>query len=128
MGETQMQGFEVIFFRKADGSCPVEDFLSSLDEKMRAKIIMAAVLLERNGPQLREPYSKALGDGIFELRAKQGNNITRVLYFFCIGKQIILTNGFTKKTAKTPPSEIVTAKKYRAEFLVRKENSNERSQ
>ena len=121
-----MQAYEVNFFRKADGSCPVQEFLDSLDIKMRAKLLMSASLLETNGPQLREPYSKPLGDGIFEIRAQQGNNITRVLYFFFIGKQIILINGFTKKTQKTPLSEIRTAKKYRAEYLERKEKENER--
>ncbi len=45
-------------------------------------------------------------DGIFELRAQQGSDITRVLYFFQIGNKAYLTNGFTKKTQKTPPSEI----------------------
>ena len=79
-------------------------------------------LLEENGPQLREPYSKHLEDGIFELRAKQGSDITRVLYFFFVGKKIVLTNGFTKKTQKTPRAEITTAKKYRAEYIERKEN------
>ena len=37
---------------------------------------------------------------------KQGSNITRVLYFFYIGKKIIATNGFVKKTQKTPPKEL----------------------
>lgn len=60
--------------------------------------------------------------GIFEIRAKQGNNITRVLYFFVIGRKIILTNGFTKKTQKTPPGEIELSKKYRSEYEQRKEN------
>lgn len=68
-------------------------------------------------PNFSEPYSKPLGDGIFEIRAKQGNNITRTLYFFYDGKQIILTNGFVKKTQKTPSAEIQRAKKYRAEYL-----------
>lgn len=120
-----MQDFEVVFFRKDDGSCPIEDFLSSLDVKMRAKLLMEVSLLEANGPYLREPYSKALGDGIFEIRARQGSNITRALYFFFVGKQIVLTNGFTKKTQKTPRSEIATAQKYRAEYLKRRENDNE---
>ena len=73
------------------------------------------------GNNLREPYSKSLGDGIFEIRAKQGTDITRVLYFFVIGKKVILTNGFVKKTQKTPPQEIETAKKYRTEYEQRKE-------
>lgn len=120
-----MQGFEVNFFRKENGDCPIEEFLSSLDGKMRAKLLVGVALLEKNGPQLREPYSKHLGDGIFEIRAKQGNNITRALYFFFVGKQIILTNGFTKKTQKTPLAEIAAAKKYRAEFLERNRKGND---
>ena len=89
-----MQNFEVVFFKKENGSCPVEKFLNSLDVKMRAKLLRTISLLEKNGSQLREPYSKSLGDGIFEIRTKQGNDITRVLYFFFLGKKIILTNGF----------------------------------
>lgn len=55
------------------------------------------------------------------MRAKVGSDISRVLYFFVIGKQIILTNGFIKKTQKTPKSEIELAKKYRNEYLNREE-------
>lgn len=119
--EDKMREYDVDFFIKENGDCPVREFLASLDKKMRAKLLMDIDLLEENGPLLREPYSKHLDDGIFEIRVKQGSDITRVLYFFFVGKKIILTNGFTKKTQKTPQSEIATAKKYRAEYLERKE-------
>lgn len=88
---------------------------------MRVKVMAEVQLLKQNGPLLREPYSKPLGEGLFELRTKQGSDITRVLYFFFDGHQIVMTNGFVKKTAKTPPSEIETAKRYRSEYLSRKE-------
>lgn len=117
-----MQAFEVLFYRKEDGSEPAKDFILSLDKKMRAKILLSVDLLGDNGHLLREPYSKPLGDGIFELRAKIGSDISRVLYFFFVGRKVILTNGFIKKTSKTPVTEINLAKKYRAEFLGRKEN------
>ena len=42
---------------------------------------------------------------------------------FVVGKKVILTNGFIKKTQKTPASEITLAKQYRADYLARKENS-----
>ena len=71
---------------------------------MRAKMFGMIELLQEKGNKLREPYSKHLDDGIFELRCKVGNDITRVLYFFYYEGQIILTNGFVKKTQKTPPS------------------------
>ena len=58
-------------------------------------------------------------DGIFEIRCKVGNNISRVLYFFYFEGKIILTNGFVKKTQTTPTEEIKLAKKYRADFKER---------
>lgn len=63
------------------------------------------------------PYSDHLVDEIFEIRAKVGSDLARVLYFFVIGKKIVLTNGFIKKTQKTPKNEIESAKKYRNDFL-----------
>ena len=90
---------------------------------MRAKVLRTVSLLGDSGPGLREPYSKPLDDGIFEIRTKFGSDITRVLYFFVVGKKVILTNGFIKKTQKTPASEITLAKQYRADYLARKENS-----
>ena len=104
-----MQTYDIIFYDKPDGTEPVKEFLLSLDKKMRAKLLMEITLLADNGPQLREPYSKHLDDGIFELRAKTGTDISRVLYFFLIGRRIILTNGFIKKTQRTPEREIERA-------------------
>ena len=90
---------------------------------MQAKIYMLLQLLSENGNNMREPYSKHLDDGIFELRAKVGSDISRVLYFFYVRHRIIVTNGFVKKTQKTPKSEIEKAKEYRKEYLERKEDS-----
>ena len=115
-----MQKFDVDFYKKNDGSCPVIEFLNGLDVKMRAKIMRMLKLLEQNGSDLREPYSKFLKDGIFELRIKQGTDIVRVLYFFMIGHRIIITNGFVKKSQRTPRSEIELAKKYKKEYMSRK--------
>lgn len=120
-----MDHFKVIFYRQEDGTEPVKDFILSLDKKMRAKVMKELKMLSRNGPELREPYSKPLEDGIFELRAQFGSDITRVLYFFFVGRRIILTNGFVKKTQKTPPEEIDRAKRCRSDYLKRKENSDD---
>ena len=56
-------------------------------------MIRTIVMLQKNGYELREPYSKMLNDGILELRAKVGSDISRVLYFFIVGKKVVLTNG-----------------------------------
>ncbi len=115
---------EICFYQTANGSEPVIDFLNSLDDKMRAKMIRAIDLLEIHGSRLRFPVSEELEDGIMELRATFGGNISRVLYFFIVGNTAVLTNGFIKKTQKTPPSEIALAKKYRNDFLRRNQNDN----
>jgi len=95
----------------------------SLDKKLRAKLADTIMILQDNGYELREPYSKHISEGIFELRAKQGSDITRVMYFFYVDRHIILTNGFIKKTQKTPQSEIEKAKRYRSDYLKRKERT-----
>ena len=120
-----MEEFEIVFYDKPDGTEPAKEFLLGLDVKMRAKMFRTIEMLKKNGNNLREPESKALGDGIMELRAKVGSDISRVLYFFVVGQKVILTNGFIKKSTKTPKSEIELARKYRAEYLGRKELQND---
>lgn len=114
----------VEFYNLPDGSEPAKEFLKSLDPKMKAKMLRTIELLETNGRDLRMPYSEFLDDGIFELRAKVSSNITRVLYFFYVGNKAILTNGFVKKTQKTPKEELAKAKKYKADFIQRQKESN----
>ena len=89
---------EIIFYDTVDGKCPLQDYLDSLEPKLLAKTLRTIDLLENNGINLRGPYSEPIDDGLFELRTKQGSDITRVLYFFFAGNKAILTNGFTKKT------------------------------
>ena len=88
---------------------------------MQAKILREIALLEEYGNMLRMPHSETLEDGIFQLRAQAEGNITRVLFFFFQGDKAILTNGFTKKTQKTPQHEIDLAAKYRKDYLNRQE-------
>lgn len=116
-----MTKYQVVFFEKENGEVPAEDFINSLDTKMAAKVYRLLMMISENGPELREPYSKHLDDGIFELRAKIASNITRVLYFFFAGRRVIVTNGFIKKTQKTPKSEIDKAKAFRKEYREREE-------
>ncbi len=117
-----MGQFKVIFYEKDDGSRPAEDYLKSISPKMVARIYSTVALLEEYGNQVRMPRSEHLQDGIFQIRAQQEGNISRVLYFFAVGKTIVLTNGFTKKTPRTPPAEIELAKKYREDYM-RKESA-----
>lgn len=108
--------FDIEFYRLPSGEAPVQEFLDSLDTRMRAKAIYSLSILEEYGNQLREPYSKPLGDGLFELRVKFASDISRIFYFFVVGNKIVLTNGFIKKTMKTPRAELTLARKYKADY------------
>ena len=103
--------FEVNYYRLENGAAPVEQFIDGLNPKMQAKAMYSLALLEEFGNQLREPFSKPIGDGIFELRIKFSSDITRIFYFFVVDNKIILTNGFIKKTPKTPKAGNRTGEK-----------------
>ena len=117
--------FKVIMYAKENGEVPVKDFILSLDIKMQTKIMGTISVLQEYGHQLREPYSKHLEDGIFEIRTKVGSNNNRILYFFYYGGKIILTHGFVKKTQRTPRNEINKARRYRKDYIERMKNDGE---
>ena len=114
--------FEINFYEKENGKIPVIEFLEDLDSKMRAKALKEIELLEEFGSNLREPHVKYIDKGIFELRIKTGNNISRIFYFFFTKEDIILTNGFIKKTQKTPTNEIERAIEYKKDYDRRFQN------
>ena len=116
-----MPDFTVDFYKKEDGSKPLGDFIRSLDKKLKAKVVGDLLILEEYGNLAREPLSKELIDGIFEMRTIEGSDVVRILYFFDKGKIIIATNGLVKKQKKTPAKEIELAKKRRADYFRRKE-------
>ena len=120
-----MNDFELIFYKKPNGDCPVSEFLSSLNKVMRYKMMQKLDMLELFGNHPKGDFTKHLDDGIFEVRAQNRTDITRILFFFDKNKQIVLTNGFVKKTQRIPAAELETAKRYRAEYLARtKEKEN----
>ncbi|MBM9591701.1 type II toxin-antitoxin system RelE/ParE family toxin [Leptospira sp. 201903075] len=92
---------------------PAEQFLVSLENKLKAKTFRTIELLRDFGPELREPFSKKITgiNGLFELRVKQGSNICRFFYFFEKEKIVIITSGFIKKDQKTDKDQLDKAKK-----------------
>lgn len=67
-------------------------------------------LMQEFGADLRMPHSRALGDGLFELRAKGREGIGRVFYCMHVGQYIVVLHSFVKKTQETPLNELRTAR------------------
>ena len=112
--------FNIEIYTKVDGTKPFNIFMDSLNVKLQAKVAREIILLGKCGNELREPHTKFL-----ELRIKQSNNITRVLYFFMQDRKIILTHGFVKKSQRTPIKEIERCKKYRNDYITRRRHYDE---
>lgn len=112
---------EVNYYRDEKGNKPVKIFIDNLEIKLRAKIFSRFELLEEFGNNLGLPYSRFLGDGIFELRVSESGLAIRILFFFTEGHQAILTHGFIKKSKKTLRREIDKAKRYKREWEGRHE-------
>jgi len=67
--------------------------------------------MEVYGADLGMPHSRAMGDGLFELRLKSSEGIARIFYCTVVGKKIFMLHQFIKKTDKTPARELATAKR-----------------
>lgn len=114
--------YEVIAYAKPNGDVPVEMFLDSLPVKLREKTLRSLLVLREYGVELQGDKVKYLREGIYELRSRFGGDITRVFYFYFDGKRIVLTNGFVKKTRKTPRGEIERALAYKRDWEARNAN------
>ena len=111
----------VNFYRLPIGNSPVEEFLDSLTGKQAQKVLWVLQLIEELDGVPRQYFKKLVGrEGIWEVRIQFGNDIFRLLGFFDGGTLLILTNGFTKKTQKTPPQEIALAVRRKNDYLARR--------
>lgn len=86
-----------------------DDFYNGCDEAMQLSIDNRFAQLVEKGNTAREPVSKHLEDGIFELRAKSA----RFLYYFEPGRKAIIVVAFFKDQNRVDPGYIKQAKKIR---------------
>jgi phage-related protein len=90
--------FTVEFYESVAGRCPVQEFLDDLKagDPGDFAAVMAGLGKLRNRQYHREPLSKALGGGLFELR-HVGKLNSRVLWFFMRGRRIVAVHGIRNK-------------------------------
>ncbi len=115
---------EIKFYKTQSGKVPVKEFLDSLSSKHAQKVAWVLELVEKLD-QVPIQYFKKLKntDDIWEVRARVGSNSFRLLGFIDNEQFVILTNGFAKKTQKTPKQEIDLGEQRKADYLSRKEGT-----
>lgn len=115
--------FRVEFYETAAGKCPVREFLDELkvSDPDDFAIVLAGLAKLRNSRYHREPLSKALGRGLFELR-HVGKLNTRVLWFFTKGRRIVLLHGIRNKGQAIPARDLAAARERMADWRKRVES------
>lgn len=105
--------FEIIFYKDPKGKSPVEEFFLELGKSNQTLLVKS----RHNISKLRyrfyhkEPLSKYIEPGLWELRVKSDSNILRILYTFKKGRIIILLHVFIKKEQKMPIAELEISRK-----------------
>jgi phage-related protein len=89
----------------------VQSAVLSLPVGLKARYFRLTDLMIEHGANLGLPHTRAMSDGLFELRCKSAEGIARVFYCTLVGRRIVMLHSFVKKTQKTPPKELLIARK-----------------
>jgi len=114
--------FSVEFYETDAGRCPVREFLDELkaSDPSDFAAVIAGLAKLRNRQYHREPLSKALGGGLFELR-HVGKLNSRVLWFFVKGRRIVAVHGIRSKGQAIAARDLDTARERMRDWLKRHE-------
>lgn len=99
----------------------VQQDLVSLPAGIQARYIHLTDRMLVYGPNLGMPHTKAIDNGLLELRLKSKEGIGRVFYCTIVGKKIVMLHTFIKKSQRTPAKELKVAIQRMKEV---KENAN----
>ncbi|PLC42418.1 type II toxin-antitoxin system RelE/ParE family toxin [Ralstonia pickettii] len=98
--------YDILFYSER-----VQRSIETLPKTLYARFLALADRMIEHGPHLGEPHTKAMKDGLFEMRLKGAEGIARVFYCAIIDRRIVIVHSFVKKTQKTPTNELATARK-----------------
>ncbi len=98
----------VVFFRSQAGNEPVRQWLKGMERGDR-KILGEDIKTAQYGWPLGMPLIRKLEPGLWEVRSHLPQGIARVLFTVSEGTMVLL-HGFVKKSQKTPPEELRTAR------------------
>ena len=98
-------------------SCAVQAEMLAMPAGFVARYFRYADRMEQFGPDLGMPHTRAMGQGLYELRIKAAEGIARVFFCATAGRRIVVLHLFTKKSEKTPPRELRVAMRRMKEVI-----------
>ena len=114
--------FTVEFYESVDGRVPVQQLLLEMrtTDPGDFAALMAGLAKLRNRQYHRDPLTKALGNGLFELR-HVGKLNSRIFWFFARGRRIIAVHGVRSKGQAIPARDLNTARERMRDWNERNE-------
>lgn len=97
--------FEIDFYSEK-----VKTQVASLPKTLLARFITLADRMEQYGPNLGEPHTQSMGNGLFEMRLKGAEGIARVFYCSVVDCRVVMLHAFVKKSQDTPRNELEVAR------------------
>jgi phage-related protein len=104
--------FQILFFATS-----VQTLIEKWPVGIYASFVRITEQMVLSGPNLGMPYTKAMGEGLFEIRARGSEGIGRAFFCCMKGKRIVILHGFVKKTQATPVKELRLAKQRMKDVL-----------
>src|SRR5689334_12302544 len=98
-------GWEIVYYSE-----DLQRAIMDLPPGVQARYIHLTQRILDFGPNLGMPHSRAMGQGLFELRLKSKEGIGRVFYFNLPGQRVMMLHAFVKKSARTPAKELKIAR------------------
>ena len=93
--------YEIRYYSEA-----VQEAILDLPDTLAARYVVLTRRMVALGPNLGEPHTKAMKNGLFELRLKGAEGIARVFYCTQVGRRIVMLHCFVKKSQRTPAREL----------------------
>jgi phage-related protein len=97
--------FEIDFYSEK-----VKTQVASLPKTLLARFITLADRMEQYGPNLGEPHTQSMGNGLFEMLLKGAEGIARVFYCSVVDCRVVMLHAFVKKSQDTPRNELEVAR------------------
>ena len=108
--------FSIKWYYDTNGKSVAFEFFKDATEDLQDKLLVLVKKMGDFGKIYDITKFRNEGDGIYAFKPQPD----RYLSFFTDGSEIIITNGFKKKSDKLPQNEKELAMKYRKEYLKRK--------
>jgi phage-related protein len=90
----------------------VADEVEALAVDVRASFARIVELILSQGlDAVGMPHVKHLEGRLWEMRPKGRDGIARAIYVKASGRRVVVVHAFVKKTQKTPPGALATARK-----------------